>query len=39
MQYLVDRYDTEHRISYPRGGREHVEMTNWLFFQNAGVGV
>lgn len=27
MQYLVDRYDTEHKISYPRGSREAVEMT------------
>lgn len=27
MQYLVDRYDTEHKISYPHGSREAVEMT------------
>lgn len=27
MQYLVDRYDTEHKISYPRGSREAVETT------------
>jgi glutathione S-transferase len=27
MQYLVDRYDTEYKISYPRGSREAVEMT------------
>lgn len=27
MQYLIDRYDTEHKISYPRGSREAVEMT------------
>ncbi|KAI1554003.1 Gst Glutathione S-transferase [Pyrenophora tritici-repentis] len=38
MQYLVDRYDTEHKISFPRGSREWYEMNNWLFFQNAGVG-
>ncbi|KAI5358188.1 Putative glutathione S-transferase, Thioredoxin-like superfamily, glutathione Transferase family [Septoria linicola] len=38
MQYLVDRYNTEHRISYPRGTREWVETQNWLFFMNAGVG-
>jgi len=38
MQYLVDRYDPEYKISYPKGSREHYEMTNWLFFQNAGVG-
>ncbi|KAK5168110.1 Glutathione S-transferase 2 [Saxophila tyrrhenica] len=26
MQYLVARYDTEHKISYPVGTREHVEV-------------
>lgn len=26
MQYLVDRYDTEHRISYPRGTKEFIEV-------------
>lgn len=26
MQYLVDRYDNEHKISYPHGSREHVEV-------------
>ncbi|KAE9376586.1 glutathione S-transferase [Stipitochalara longipes BDJ] len=34
MQYLVDRYDTDHKVSYPRGTRLAWE----LFFQNAGVG-
>ncbi|KAF2637201.1 glutathione S-transferase [Massarina eburnea CBS 473.64] len=40
MQYLVNRYDTEHKISYPEGSREYYETNryNWLFFQNAGVG-
>ena len=38
MQYLVERYDKDHRISYPRGSREWFETNNWLFFQNAGVG-
>jgi glutathione S-transferase len=38
MQYLVKRYDTEYKISYPEGTREWFEMNNWLFFQNAGVG-
>lgn len=27
MQYLVDRYDTDFKISYPHGSREAVEMT------------
>ncbi len=38
MQYLVSRYDTEYKISFPPGSRDFYEMTNWLFFQNAGVG-
>ena len=38
MQYLVERYDTEYKISYPKGSREWFDMNNWLFFQNAGVG-
>lgn len=38
QQYLVERYDTEHKISYPRGTREYYETNNWLFFLNAGVG-
>jgi glutathione S-transferase len=38
QQYLVERYDTEYKISYPRGTREYWEVNNWLFFLNAGVG-
>jgi glutathione S-transferase len=38
MQYLVERYDTEHKISFPKGSREAYEVNNWLFFMNAGVG-
>ncbi|KAK3197733.1 hypothetical protein GRF29_216g1134588 [Pseudopithomyces chartarum] len=38
MQYLVGRYDPDHKLSYPPGTREAIETTNWLFFQNAGVG-
>ncbi|KAH9873373.1 hypothetical protein J1614_005771 [Plenodomus biglobosus] len=38
MQYIVDRYDPEYKMSFPRGTREYYEMNNWLFFQNAGVG-
>ncbi|ETI23556.1 hypothetical protein G647_05358 [Cladophialophora carrionii CBS 160.54] len=38
QQYLVDRYDTEHKISYPRGSKEYYQTNNWLFFQNAGIG-
>ncbi|KAH0551430.1 hypothetical protein GP486_007356 [Trichoglossum hirsutum] len=38
LQYLVEQYDPDHKISYPRGSRETYEVNNWLFFQNAGVG-
>lgn len=38
MQYLVERYDSEYKISFAKGTREYYEMNNWLFFQNAGVG-
>ncbi|POS68758.1 glutathione S-transferase, partial [Diaporthe helianthi] len=38
LQYLVDRYDENHQISYPRGTKEHWEMTSWLFWQMSGLG-
>ncbi|KAF8251973.1 glutathione S-transferase, partial [Wilcoxina mikolae CBS 423.85] len=38
LQYLVETYDKEHRLSYPHGSREYWETQGWLFFQNAGVG-
>jgi len=38
QQYLVEQYDTDHKISYPKGSRESYEVNNWLFFLNAGVG-
>lgn len=30
QQYLVDEYDTEHKISYPKGSREYYEVNNWV---------
>ncbi|KUM60352.1 hypothetical protein ACN42_g6790 [Penicillium freii] len=38
MTYLVDKYDTERKISYAPGTPEHVEQTSWLMFQMAGLG-
>lgn len=32
LQYLVDRYDKEHRLSYPYGSREYWEVNNWVGF-------
>ena len=30
MQYLVDRYDTENKISYPRGSKEYYQTNSWV---------
>ncbi|KKY36286.1 putative glutathione s-transferase [Diaporthe ampelina] len=38
LLYLVDKYDKDHKISYPHGTEEYYETNNWLFFQNAGLG-
>ncbi|KAF5018633.1 hypothetical protein F66182_9383 [Fusarium sp. NRRL 66182] len=29
LQYLVDRYDKDHKLSYPHGSAEHWEITSW----------
>ena len=36
LQYLVDRYDPEHKLSFPKGSREAWQTNNWLFFQHGG---
>ena len=38
MTYLVDKYDTDRKISYAPGTPEYVEQTSWLMFQMAGLG-
>lgn len=30
MQYLVDKYDTDHKVSYPFGSKEYYETNNWV---------
>ena len=30
QQYLVEQYDTDFKISYPKGTREYYEMNNWV---------
>lgn len=30
MQYLVDQYDTDHKVSYPRGTKEYYEVNHWV---------
>jgi glutathione S-transferase len=38
MLYLVGRYDKDYKLSFPPGTREAIDLHNWLFFQNSGVG-
>nr|AIL25474.1 Ure2p2 [Exophiala pisciphila] len=38
LQYLTERYDSEHKLSFPRGTKEYWECNNWLFFQHGGIG-
>lgn len=30
LEYLVDRYDKDHKVSYPRDTAEHWEVTSWV---------
>ena len=30
LQYLVERYDPEHKVSYPRGTKEFWEVNCWV---------
>lgn len=30
MQYLVDRYDVDNKMSYPRGTKEHWQTNSWV---------
>ena len=30
LQYLADRYDNDHKISYPRGTREYYDINSWV---------
>lgn len=38
LLYIAEKYDPEHKISYPYGSPLYIETLEWLFFQNAGVG-
>lgn len=39
MQYLVDRYDTEHKVSYPHGTKDYYEVNNWVSNHHGSLGV
>lgn len=30
LLYLVDKYDKDHKISYPHGTEEYYETNNWV---------
>lgn len=38
LQYLIERYDKDHKLSYPYGSREYWEINNWVMWQMGGLG-
>jgi len=38
IEYLVERYDTDHKISFAPGTKESWEAKQWLYFQASGQG-
>ena len=36
LEYLVERYDTEHLISFPQGSPESYHTKQWAFYQTSG---
>ncbi|PVI04911.1 glutathione transferase 2 [Periconia macrospinosa] len=38
IEYLVERYDAEHRVSFAPGTKEQYLAKQWLFFQVSGQG-
>ncbi|KAI0205163.1 glutathione S-transferase [Astrocystis sublimbata] len=38
LQYIVDRYDKDHKVSYPIGTAEYYEVLSWLNWQMGGLG-
>lgn len=35
---VTEKYDKEHKISFPYGSDEYWEMMSWLMFQMGGIG-
>ena len=38
MQYLVDKYDPQHTISFPFGSADYYECLSWINWQMGGLG-
>ncbi|KAL1793791.1 hypothetical protein ACET3X_008773 [Alternaria dauci] len=38
IEYLVDKYDRQHRLSFPQGSDEYYLAKQWLYFQVSGQG-
>ncbi|KAI0403216.1 glutathione S-transferase [Xylaria palmicola] len=38
LQYIIDQYDKDHKVSYPPGTPEYYETISWLMWQMGGLG-
>lgn len=38
LEYLIERYDTAHRFSFPAGTNDAFRAKQWLYFQTTGQG-
>lgn len=38
MEYITERYDTNHQMSFPQGSHEAYQAKQWLYYQMSGQG-
>ncbi|KAH6720062.1 putative glutathione S-transferase Ure2-like protein [Leptodontidium sp. 2 PMI_412] len=38
IEYLIEKYDTDHKLSYPQGTEEYYHCKQFLYFQMSGQG-
>ncbi|KAF3763436.1 glutathione S-transferase [Cryphonectria parasitica EP155] len=38
IEYLIEKYDTDNKLSFPRGSKEDYLARQWLYFQVSGQG-